>query len=780
MILDVFIEGKRLDLFNDENIELNRSVQDIKDISKIYTDFTRSFTVPGSKNNNKIFKHFERPEIDNGYDTRTKKNGYININSLDFVTGKIRLEEVSLKSGKVDNYKITFFGNLVSLNDLLGEDDLSSLSWLSQFNHNYNYETIKQGLEDAVSFTVDGVVEKVIKYPLMSSEKRYIYSFSAGTETETISNIAYTANTPTEKNGFLWSDLKPAIGLNWVIKAIEDKYNIIFGGDFFNKEEFKKMNLWLSNEKGRAKMSAEGEKYLSMPDTTEYFSGGNLKLTFLYSIFGTPSPDYTYKITITPLTNSSYTVSVYDNSTYSGFKQPFIKYEDLTGGQILEGDIKDTSNGIGEMKDLSFYINSTAADTFDVEIEVNKWYYSDGSFSIVKTETSILNNFVLNAQVDVPTQMPDMKISDFLMGLFKVFNLTIVPNDGRLEIYNLQDWYNVGKIIDVSFYIDKDKTPVKRGNILSSVDLKFKEGKSLLINQFTNMIGRSYGDVEFIFRDEFGNKADGENLEIKVPFEQMIYEKIIDGVVYGYVTDDKEDPYNIGPHLMYINNTPITNTISIVDDLEEPNEVNIYNRPSHKGGFGISTFGSIFSVDLDEYDNTGIAGNLLSNYYLDYLTDVFNKRARLFDYKAKFPAHIIKNIKLNDRLTIDGRRYIINNMNINLLTKDVDLELINDIYRGETQDSLTNKMLLSSYSETYESPTSSGSFTYTTNEEVNYLKYLTVEDIGNGTAWITPTQTGNRIDYTVAENTSGLDRYTAIKITGRNLNDTYHKIKQNA
>ena len=780
MILDVFIEGKRLDLFNDENIELNRSVQDIKDISKIYTDFTRSFTVPGSKNNNKIFKHFERPEIDNGYDTRTKKNGYININSLDFVTGKIRLEEVSLKSGKVDNYKITFFGNLVSLNDLLGEDDLSSLSWLSQFNHNYNYATIKKGLEDAVSFTVDGVVEKVIKYPLMSSEKRYIYSFSAGTETETISNIAYTANTPTEKNGFLWSDLKPAIGLNWVIKAIEDKYNIIFGGDFFNKEEFKKMNLWLSNEKGRAKMSAEGEKYLSMPDTTEYFSGGNLKLTFLYSIFGMPSPDYTYKITITPLTNSSYTVSVYDNSTYSGFKQPFIKYEDLTGGQILEGDIKDTSNGIGEMKDLSFYINSTAADTFDVEIEVNKWYYSDGSFSIVKTETSILNNFVLNAQVDVPTQMPDMKISDFLMGLFKVFNLTIVPNDGKLEIYNLQDWYNVGKIIDVSFYIDKDKTPVKRGNILSSVDLKFKEGKSLLINQFTNMIGRSYGDVEFIFRDEFGNKADGENLEIKVPFEQMIYEKIIDGVVYGYVTDDKEDPYNIGPHLMYINNTPITNTISIVDDLEEPNEVNIYNRPSHKGGFGISTFGSIFSVDLDEYDNTGIAGNLLSNYYLDYLTDVFNKRARLFDYKAKFPAHIIKNIKLNDRLTIDGRRYIINNMNINLLTKDVDLELINDIYRGETQDSLTNKMLLSSYSETYESPTSSGSFTYTTNEEVNYLKYLTVEDIGNGTAWITPTQTGNRIDYTVAENTSGLDRYTAIKITGRNLNDTYHKIKQNA
>ena len=119
-------------------------------------------------------------------------------------------------------------------------------------------------------------------------------------------------------------------------------------------------------------------------------------------------------------------------------------------------------------------------------------------------------------------------------------------------------------------------------------------------------------------------------------------------------------------------------------------------------------------------------------------------------------------------------------MNINLITKDADLELINDVYRGETQDSLTNKMLLSSYYMEFDNEAQSGLFTYTTNEEVNFLKYLTIEDMGDGTAWITPTQTGNTINYTVAENTSGLDRYAAIKLTGRNLNDTYHKIKQNA
>ena len=56
--IDIYIEGKRLDLFEDENITINSSVQNINDISKVFTDFSQSFTVPASQNNNKIFKHY--------------------------------------------------------------------------------------------------------------------------------------------------------------------------------------------------------------------------------------------------------------------------------------------------------------------------------------------------------------------------------------------------------------------------------------------------------------------------------------------------------------------------------------------------------------------------------------------------------------------------------------------------------------------------------------------------------------------------------------------------
>ena len=56
--VQVYLEGKQIELFSDESIEMTQSIQDIRDISKIYTDFTKTFNVPASKINNKIFKHF--------------------------------------------------------------------------------------------------------------------------------------------------------------------------------------------------------------------------------------------------------------------------------------------------------------------------------------------------------------------------------------------------------------------------------------------------------------------------------------------------------------------------------------------------------------------------------------------------------------------------------------------------------------------------------------------------------------------------------------------------
>jgi hypothetical protein len=782
MITEVLIEGQRLDLFQDESIELNRSVQDIKDISKIYTDFTQSFTVPASKNNNKIFKHFERPEIDNGYDTRTKKDATILINSLDFLKGRVRLEKVATKNNKPSDYTITFFGNLVSLKDVVGEDTLKDLEWLDQFDHDYTYNNVSSGLQSALNFTIDGNSEPVIKYPLLSPVRRFIYNTDNldQTDTDTVANIAY--NDSAQANGIRYTELKPSIKLKWIIRAIQEKYNLNFNG-FFDKEEFAALQLWLSKEKGV--MSSSGKSLVPLSDNGVVFGS-----IFTGTVNGQEDnnpdmpPYYKYTFTVTPTTSDKYDIILEDNG------EPFKLVKEVSGAQTVSGVIREFEpNKVREFK-IGFYLKSEAGIIYDSTLDVSEHIWTgEGAGYTITNYNSTVTNQSINTTVKIREQVPELKITDFLSGLFKMFNLTVIPNGELLDVESLEQWYLNGKIRNISEYVDTTEVPVEKGTILGQIDLKFEKGESFLLDEFKDNFGRSYGDLNLILRDALGNRLDGETLTIDLPFEQMIYERltniedsVLSKIQYGYVVDKDEKPYNLKPHIFYSVRQPLglAEGIAIKDQAGQAYVVYNYNRPSHVGELTLSKFATVFNADYDEYTGDAITSNLLTNYYLDYLTDIFSSKRRVFSFKAKLTANLIRDIKLNDRLVINGRRYIINNMSINLITREADLELINDIYRGETQDSLTNKMILSSYFEQFNSPASSGSFTYTTNEEVNYLKTLSVDDLGYGADWVTPTQNGNTIDYTVAENTTGADRYAAIKLTGRNLNDTYFKIQQNA
>jgi hypothetical protein len=132
--VDIYVNGFRLDLFNDEQISINLSVQNVQDISKIFTDFTQSFTVPATAVNKQIFAFYSNTSIEdatitippspliwdswstqwnsantawetgvtsstvpNTFDGRFRQTARIEINSLPFRDGVIELESVQLK-----------------------------------------------------------------------------------------------------------------------------------------------------------------------------------------------------------------------------------------------------------------------------------------------------------------------------------------------------------------------------------------------------------------------------------------------------------------------------------------------------------------------------------------------------------------------------------------------------------------------------------------------------------------------------------------------------------
>ena len=71
----------RVELFKDESVTITDSIQNIKDIAKVFTSFSKSFSVPASKSNNKLFKHFNNSDIDLAFsfDARKKVKAIIEL-----------------------------------------------------------------------------------------------------------------------------------------------------------------------------------------------------------------------------------------------------------------------------------------------------------------------------------------------------------------------------------------------------------------------------------------------------------------------------------------------------------------------------------------------------------------------------------------------------------------------------------------------------------------------------------------------------------------------------
>ena len=216
----------KVDLFKDENIELNSSIQNVNDISKTFSDFSQSFTIPASDKNNGVFQHYYNTDVDGTFNPNIRIRGYIECGSLPFKYGVIQLEDVKLKDMQPDSYTIRFFSASVNLSDRFGDDDLTTLD-LSEFDHQYN--------TDIFDATYSNSLGEDLYYPLITSVRPYqIGTADSNDITNTSGKINYT-------------ELRPALRLIKIIEAIETKYNFTFDREFLGRAVFGNLYMWCFN-----------------------------------------------------------------------------------------------------------------------------------------------------------------------------------------------------------------------------------------------------------------------------------------------------------------------------------------------------------------------------------------------------------------------------------------------------------------------------------------------------------------------------------------------------
>jgi len=662
-IIELYIQGTKVDLFKDESVSITDSIQNVKDISKIFTAFSQQFNLPASKTNNKLFKHYYNFEIDNSFDARFKVDAQINLNGITYKKGKIKLNEVSLKDNVPYSYKVVFFGDTIELKDLINDDLLSELPIDDSLDFTYNLANVKSRFENIGDLIV----------PLITHSKRF----------QIANNGKYR---DLNNNELSYVDLKPAIRVKKIIDAIEEKYEIDFSNEFFNSRLFTDIFLWLHRNEGFISNSTEGGGLQTIsnrfhvetsPEQNYTYVSGDLNQRPLVitaaNIFNQQNRFVEGTITLNASGNTSeYTVSVISSNG------ELFHEETTSGNQTIEFRIENPTQ---ENREVDFNVVITSENTFTLSHTLRIKYILRRNILLLTTlsdttYTSVNNNITNTFRV--AKQMPSLKVYDFLVNLFKMFNLTAYKEDGVIRVRPLNDFYNEGVKYDITEYVDMSQSNVSKLLQYKNINFNFKSKKTQLVKLFSQLQGIEFSE------ENYGNDAwDGGNYNIELDFEKMLYERLTDThanpqvltpITQGTFVDEKGSA-TIGKPLLFY---PI-NTDAGDYDIEwlGGGTSATYNRPSQ---LDVQQRLSLnFGLEADEFFREPVGENLLSKYYLDYISNLFSNRGRKVKVSVYLPLHLILKYKLNDRFIISGKSYRINSIKINLLTNKSDLELIPDL-----------------------------------------------------------------------------------------------------
>ena len=650
-IYRIYTDYVKMDLFKDESVSISDSIQDVRDISKIFTTFSQQFNLPASKNNNKFFKQYQDTDVINSFDARFKADAIIKLNGVDFRKGTIRLNEVDLKDNKAYSYKIVFFGDIIEMKDLMQDDELSSLPFPESLNFTYDNATVLAKFES--------ISDLDVAFPLVTHSKYF--------------NINSNGEYRSGSDRLIFTDLKPALKIRKIIEAIQIKYNLTFSNDFFNTFNFKRIYMLLQRASGAVSNALTTGGILTVTNSLN-----DLTVTTANNIDVRPLSTgfiYTLSYNITLLATTPVTVritspnsQVYAEETFDTIATHNIQFE-------IFGNVPSNVFFTVESENTLTISNQTLSIT-RLQGLVNATYAFPNN--------TILSNFV------VTRQLPQMKVIDFMTSLFKMYNLTAYKENGIIVVRSLQDYYNAGNTYDITEYVDVDKSSVSKLLQFKEIDFKFKSKKYFLAEFSDEIQGGDFGNLTY-GNDEY----DGGVYKVEVDFEKMMYERLNDSngvltnVIQGSLLDSNLEPTIGAPLLMYCSNTNPEGAI-VWGGTGNPTPTN-YKRPSNAGLFTNNTLN--FGGEIDEAFLNFVPNSLFQNNYINYITSIFDKQARKTKVTAYLPLRILLKYNLNDTFIIANKSYRINTIKTNLLTNKTDLELFNVFTNSnETQNGINGSL----------------------------------------------------------------------------------------
>jgi len=663
------LEFERVELFNDEKISVTSTIQNINNIGATYSDFSQTFTVPASKNNNRIFKNWYENSLTSQFDTLKKSDAYIELDTIPFRVGKIQLEGCDVKQNYPQSYSITFIGNLGNLKDKFAGLFLKDLN-TTDYDVLYSADIVKNKV-------VTTEISADVMFPLISSNRYWNYN-SVTDPTNNISDALYPIR---------YNELFPAIRLKTVFNIIEDQFNVNLQGTtenpsaFLTDERFTNAYLYLKNADSFTLKSSPNlitwdtkttpENYFDINLTNDTWRSTISNEILISDDFIGQSAFINLEFTVTGLL---YSLVTYKNGVEI-LRQSFTTVSN-TGNIFLANNFNTT-----DIYSVSIVANEPVTFNAFLSLETQFTDPESGPYVIYDDAFKNTNQTTLTPKLSLKDYFPEIKIEDFFGAILKMFNLTCFSSDGiNYTIDTLESYYNLGDIVDLTKYVKTDSINLTRVKTYKKINFLYEKSESLVNVGFLSNNGIDYGNLLF------STENDGEEYSIKLPFEDLNFNNLKDKLQVGYaLKSDGITKYIPKPIILYDYNPEILTSLTDTDFWFNTNLTggtstqHTYYKPfGQEYNDGTETWSLNFPDQQSTLTNEVITNSLYQTYYSKYIANIFNYKARLIKVSAILPISVLTSLKLNNRVIIRDKRYIINSFTTDLTTGEATFELLTD------------------------------------------------------------------------------------------------------
>lgn len=547
--------GYSVDLPTDFGIQINKSIADIREPESRSSDWTKTFTLPGTKTNNKLFTHLfdlnlsirntTSTNFSPDFNPNLKADALLTVDEVTQIEGFIRLLSIKVNDLNQIEYECSMHGELADLFAKIADAKMDDLDF-SEYNHimndtnifnSWDTSIVKNGSSGYVNFSGGAPIGDGYLYAWMD-DGTYADYRNLNTDDMTICIYAKTI----------------------VDKIFSGAGYSYTSGSFFNSNLFKRMVVPCPTRYPILGVEDVAERTIDVKRTTDatVTAGSNI-------IFNTESTD--------PSNQYNTTTGVYTND-FSGIYDLFFinkaTVSGLTNGQTYVAVYILKVNG----KDARFLLSegrvaSGGSVTFDTKLVFDYIYLNNGDTVELVYEYvySTTNNTILFGTYTQKTdsrffnQIYDLgwgynkvldfagfftietKQREFLKWIFTMFNLYIEPTDiqktlailPREEFYTntVQDWTEKR---DLSQPLDI----IPMGELdAGKYIFTYAEGDDDDNKTYKQEYARNYGDRNIIINNDFIK----EEKKIEIGFQPTMIIKPtneLDKYFAGNSTDNQD------------------------------------------------------------------------------------------------------------------------------------------------------------------------------------------------------------------------------------------------